>query len=130
MTRWVIATTTAIVGIIGADIADAQVTPEDVWQSWQKMTASYGQALVADSVTRDGDTLVASGITASMDQDGASMVGKIDEMRFRDLGDGLRAPVLEAKHDDVRDHAREGGKRPAAGPARIRRAGSPRDAVG
>lgn len=88
MTRWVIATTTAIVGIIGADIAAAQVTPEDVWQSWQKMTASYGQALVADSVTRDGDTLVASGITASMDQDGASMVGKIDEMRFRDLGDG------------------------------------------
>lgn len=66
----------------------AQVTPEDVWQSWQKMGASYGQAIIADSVTRDGDTLVVTGMQISMDQDGVSMTGGIDEVRFRDVGDG------------------------------------------
>ena len=66
----------------------AQVTPEDVWQNWQKLGASYGQALVADSVVRDGDTLVVSGMSFSMDQDIGRLTGGIDELRFRDTGNG------------------------------------------
>ncbi len=71
-----------------ANVAQAQVTPEQVWQNWQKLSATYGQALIADSVTRTGDTLVVSGMAISMDQDGAKLNGKMDEVRFRDLGDG------------------------------------------
>lgn len=66
----------------------AQVTPEEVWQSWQKMGASAGQAIVADSVVRNGDTLVVSGVKTSMAQDGATIDGRIDELQFRDQGDG------------------------------------------
>lgn len=66
----------------------AQVTPEEVWQGWQKMGASYGQAIIAEQVVRNGDTLVVSGMKISMDQDGARIDGGIDELRFRDLGDG------------------------------------------
>lgn len=52
------------------------------------MGASYGQAIVADSVVRDGDTLVVSGMKITMDQDDARMDGGIEEVRFRDLGNG------------------------------------------
>lgn len=83
-----LATSTALVALFGAAMAQAQVTPEQVWQNWQKLSASYGQALVADSVTRQGDTLVVKGVKTSMAQDGATMTGALDEVRFRDLGDG------------------------------------------
>lgn len=43
---------------------------------------------MADSVAREGDTLVAKGVKTLLDQDGARMEGALDEMRFRDLGDG------------------------------------------
>lgn len=66
----------------------AQVTPEQVWQSWQKMSANYGQAIVADQVVRNGDTLVVSGMKVAMDQDGSRIEGGIEEVRFRELGDG------------------------------------------
>ena len=68
--------------------AIGQVTPEEVWQNWQKMGASYGQAIIADSVVRDGETLVVSGMQISMDQDGAKISGGIEEIRFKDQGDG------------------------------------------
>ncbi|MDR7124333.1 DUF2125 domain-containing protein [Pseudotabrizicola sp. 4114] len=76
-----------LVGLWSAP-AMAQVTPEEVWQGWQKMGASYGQAITADQVVRNGDTLVVSGMKIGMDQDGARIDGGIDELRFRDLGDG------------------------------------------
>ncbi|NEX46419.1 DUF2125 domain-containing protein [Pseudotabrizicola algicola] len=78
----------AILAACLAAPAMAQVTPEEVWQGWQKMGASYGQAIIADQVVRDGDTLVVSGMNLSMDQDGAQIEGSIDEVRFRDRGDG------------------------------------------
>ncbi|WP_304801403.1 DUF2125 domain-containing protein [Pseudotabrizicola sp.] len=73
--------------LLGLPVA-AQVTPEEVWQGWQKMGATYGQAIVADQVVRSGDTLVVSGMKISMDQDGAKIDGGIDEVRFKDLGNG------------------------------------------
>lgn len=88
MKSWGLAGSTAVLAAIYAVSAQAQVTPEEVWQNWQKLSATYGQALVADSVTRNGDTLVVSGMSISMDQDGAKLNGKMDEVRFRDIGDG------------------------------------------
>lgn len=88
MTSWHLAGSTAVFVLGCTAAAQAQVSPEEVWQNWQKLSASYGQALVADSVTRDGDTLVVSGMSITMDQDDAKLNGKMDEVRFRDLGDG------------------------------------------
>jgi hypothetical protein len=88
MAMWRLVGSTAVLALGYAVSAQAQVTPEEVWQNWQKLSASYGQALVADSVARNGDTLVVSGMSISMDQDGAKLNGKMDEVRFRDLGDG------------------------------------------
>ena len=88
MKLWKVAASTAFLCVSGAAALQAQVTPEEVWQNWQKVSASYGQALVADSVTRDGATLVVSGMSFSMEQDGSRLSGKLDTVRFRDLGDG------------------------------------------
>ena len=52
------------------------------------MGATYGQAIIADQVMRTGDTLVVTGMKIAMDQDGAKINGGIDEVRFRDLGNG------------------------------------------
>ncbi|MFN4154223.1 MAG: DUF2125 domain-containing protein [Paracoccaceae bacterium] len=52
------------------------------------MGATYGQAIVADQVVRNGDTLVVSGVKIGMEQDGARIDGSIDEARFRDLNNG------------------------------------------
>ncbi|MFN4129543.1 MAG: hypothetical protein ACK4GC_06980, partial [Paracoccaceae bacterium] len=78
----------AILAVLLASPAMAQVTPEEVWQGWQTMGASYGQAIIADQVVRRDDTLVVSGLKVRMDQDGARIDGSIDEVRFRDLGNG------------------------------------------
>ncbi len=88
MNRSSVVATSACLALLIAAQAQAQVTPEQVWQGWQNMGATYGQAMIADSVTRQGDTLVVSGMQVSMDQDGAKISGKLDEVRFRDLGDG------------------------------------------
>lgn len=88
MQNWVLAGTTAAVVVIGGLSAQAQVTPEEVWQNWQMLGASYGQAIVSDSVSREGDTLVVRNMKILMDQDGATVDGALEEVRFRDLGDG------------------------------------------
>lgn len=78
----------AILGVFMASPLTAQVTPEEVWQSWQSLGKSYGQTVSAEQVGRAGDTLVVSGMKTSMAQDGATIDGRIEEVRFRDLGDG------------------------------------------
>lgn len=90
MKNWQLAGGTAFTALVfGLGGAQAQVTPEDVWANWQQMTASYGQAIISTSATREGDTLRIAGAAISMD-DGAG--GKVDaqlgEINFRDLGDG------------------------------------------
>ena len=79
----------ALMTLCSANAVAADVTPEEVWQNWQKTMATAGQALMADSLTREGDTLVAKGVKTSLDVgEGARMTGAVAEMRLRDLGDG------------------------------------------
>lgn len=88
MQTWCLSASAALMMALSSAAASAQVTPEEVWQNWQKASASYGQAMVADSVVREGDTLVVRNMQLSMDEDGAKIDGRLDELRFRDLGDG------------------------------------------
>lgn len=78
----------SILGMFIASPMMAQVTPEEVWQSWQDLGESYGQTVTGDQVGRTGDTLVITGMKTSMVQDGGSIDGRIDEVRFRDLANG------------------------------------------
>jgi hypothetical protein len=84
----------SILGISGAALfiatgtAWADVTPEDVWQSWQDMSKSMGQVISAQNVQRDGDTLIVSNITLTSTTPEAQVDGNLAELRFIDAGDG------------------------------------------
>lgn len=88
MTKWKLAGTTAVAALLAGNAALADITPEEVWQNWQDMSASYGQAMTATSAVRDGDTLVVSGLNVAQDQDGVTVDMTIDEVNFTDNGDG------------------------------------------
>ena len=76
----------ALLAVTGSALAD--VSPEDVWQSWQDMSKSTGQIITAESVTRDGDTLVVSNLTMTSATPDAKVDGSMAELRFTDAGDG------------------------------------------
>jgi hypothetical protein len=78
----------AIAVLLSTTSVQAQVTAEQVWQNWQDLVGSYGQTLETESVARQGDTLVVTGMEISQEQDGVSVYGTLDEVRFRDMGDG------------------------------------------
>ncbi len=84
----------ALIFAFAAQAALADVTPDEVWQSWQDNAATQGQKITAASTALDGNTLIVSGITVqATEQDAAGSV-LIGEMQFRDLGDGTVAIVL------------------------------------
>ncbi|WP_164517270.1 DUF2125 domain-containing protein [Tabrizicola piscis] len=88
MTR-ILSCTTALALVLGAPAAWADVTPEEVWQSWQTMATSAGQDLTFDSATRTGDTLEVSGLVVTFDDDmGGSFSAALDRLSFKDNGDG------------------------------------------
>lgn len=68
--------------------AFADVTPEQVWENWLAYASSTGQTISTESVERDGDALVVTGMKISLVQDGVTVSGLLDEMRFTDQGDG------------------------------------------
>ena len=80
--------------VLGAQGAWADVTPEEVWQSWQDSAMAQGQKVTAEATSLDGDTLTVSGITVEMTAEGASSSALIGEMQFTDNGDGTVAIVM------------------------------------
>ena len=90
MKNWQFAGSTAFTALIlGMSLANAQVTPEEVWQNWQDMSTSYGQTIKSTSATRDGDTLRVEGAAVSMDDGaGGSFLADMGTLNFKDLGDG------------------------------------------
>ena len=86
--HWNLAGSTAVIALMSGTSAFADITPEQVWQSWQDMSTATGQNMTAASATRNGDTLVVEGLTMKADQDGFVMKSTIDKVNFRDKGDG------------------------------------------
>ncbi|ESW61910.1 MAG: hypothetical protein Q27BPR15_03875 [Rhodobacter sp. CACIA14H1] len=68
--------------------AFADVTPEQVWENWLAYATGTGQTVTTESVERDGDTLVVTGMKLDIAQEGVKGTGTIDELRFTDQGDG------------------------------------------
>ena len=87
--------TTAISAVLVAPVAMADVTPDDVWQSWQAMASMAGQELIFDSATQNGDTLEISGLVITFkDELGGSFSADLDRMNFTDNGDGTVAVTM------------------------------------
>jgi len=84
----------ALIGLASGG-ARADVTPEEVWQNWQDIRAGLGQQVSAESVERQGDTLIVSGIRLAIPAQGGGLTsGLIGEVRFQDRGDGTVAILL------------------------------------
>jgi hypothetical protein len=89
MLRWSLAGSTALTLILMTSGAQAQVTAEEVWQSWQDMSKSVGQTVTSTSEARSGDTLVVEGVKMSMDNgQGLLANSDIGTLKFRDTGSG------------------------------------------
>lgn len=91
MRRINLARTTAVLAIVAANGAFADVTPEEVWQNWHDMASAYGQSVTTAGIARDGDTLVVTGLTITMTDatnNGDSVSTTIDTLNFTDAGDG------------------------------------------
>lgn len=88
MKIWQLAGSTALATLAFAGIAQADVTPEEVWADWQAMSTAWGQQVTATSQAREGDALVVKGIKLVVDQPDTRVEGEIDTVTFRDKGDG------------------------------------------
>lgn len=80
--------TTALIALITGNAALADVTPEEVWENWKGFTAAYGLSISTESESRAGDTLVIGGLSLLSEHDDMRSVMTIDQILFRDTGDG------------------------------------------
>ncbi len=80
---------TAFAALVIAPAAHADVTADQVWQSWVDYYGGIGQTISADKTEKQGDTLVVSGvkIVAKL-PDGGTSEGVISEIRLQEMGDG------------------------------------------
>lgn len=92
-----LAGSTALVMILAAP-AMADVTPEQVWENWLALIQGNGQTVTTESVARDGDALVVTGLTLGIAQEGVTGEGSIEEMVFTDQGDGTVAVTMSENY--------------------------------
>lgn len=87
--NWKLSGGTALALIFLCTGAQAQVTPEEVWESWQAFSTGAGQELTVGSAARNGDTLEVKGIVLTFKDDlGGSFAAEFDTLNFTDRGDG------------------------------------------
>ncbi len=103
MTRNLLAAS-VLVSLLSTTASQA-LTSAEVWQAWKDLATSTGQTVTTSSEAQQGDTLVVSGVTFGMTQPDASFTGTVDELRFKDLGDGrvevTMSPVYNLTIDDT-----------------------------
>ncbi|MEL7211049.1 MAG: DUF2125 domain-containing protein [Pseudomonadota bacterium] len=74
--------------LMTSTIASADVTPEEVWESWQEWMSAYNGEVTVGSETRDGDTLSVENIAMLMDIPDGKMSAITESLTFTDNGDG------------------------------------------
>ena len=80
---------TAIGLVILASQASADVTPQEVWASWQAMSTSAGQELTVGDTVDSGDVVEVTDLAiTTKDQMGGSAGVTFDKLVFTDNGDG------------------------------------------
>ena len=79
----------AIALVFLATGAQADVTPQEVWQSWQAMATAAGQELTVGNTSDSGGVLEATDVVVSYEDDlGGSALISFDTLTFTDNGDG------------------------------------------
>ena len=72
-----------------ATAASADVTPQEVWASWQAMMTSAGQELTVGNTADSGQAVEVSDLAVTYkDQLGGSALLTFDKLVFKDNGDG------------------------------------------
>lgn len=86
---------TALALVFSASGTLADVTPEEVWESWQALSTAAGQELTIGSAARNGDTLEVTGVVMTFkDETGGSASASFDKLSFKDNGDGTVAVTM------------------------------------
>ncbi|MDU8943777.1 DUF2125 domain-containing protein [Ovoidimarina sediminis] len=68
--------------------AQADVTADDVWESWQAMLEDTNQTLQVAQTTRENGTLRLEGLVSTLVSGGDTIVTEFDELTFDEQGDG------------------------------------------
>jgi len=66
----------------------AQISPQELWDTWQNAAKAAGQTLIAANETFAGDTLRLGGVTLAGVSGGATVLANLDEILMQDQGDG------------------------------------------
>lgn len=79
---------TALALLLSTTAAHADVTAEQVWDSWQEWMQAYEGEITVGAESRSGDTLNIENIAMLMDIPDGAMSMIIDSLSFSDNGDG------------------------------------------
>ncbi|PZX16523.1 uncharacterized protein DUF2125 [Palleronia aestuarii] len=106
--------TAPITALLAAGLAlpaTAEITADEVWQSWQD-ASSPGVRIDAASETREGDVLRLEGVTARFGERGAENTALIDWVELADQDDGTvrvsSAPLYRLRMEQVATENVEG----------------------
>ena len=95
MTTRALTCSSALALVFLASTASADVTPQEVWASWQEMITSAGQELTVGNTADTGSTVeVTDVVIAYKDQMGGSASVSFDKLVFADNGDGTVTVTL------------------------------------
>ncbi len=78
----------ALAMLLSTTAIRAQVTAQQVWDNWKSLSTASGQTVTTESEQMSGDTLTVTGMVMTTEQDGTTVTGEIDEISFREVGDG------------------------------------------
>ena len=111
-------TTTFLALLMSSTAVMADVTPEQVWDSWQKQYSAYGFTITPGSVARDGDVLTISDLvltnesttTIGTDKQVSKTVLTVPAILLEDLGDGTVEGTVEGEITGQNDTTDATGK--------------------
>jgi hypothetical protein len=87
---------TVLAALLCGTAASADVTADQVWQSWVDYYAGLGQTITEGSRSMDGDTLVITDVTMAAAMPDGSFSVALPEVRLKELGDGRVEVTLPA----------------------------------
>ncbi|WP_444453587.1 DUF2125 domain-containing protein [Rhodobacter capsulatus] len=111
-------TTTFIALLMSSTAALADVTPEQVWESWQKQYSAYGFTVTPGAVERDGDVLTISNLVLTnetttevgTDKVVSKTVMNVPTILLEDLGDGTVKGSIDGEITGTNDTTDPTGK--------------------
>ena len=93
MAQWTTFASGSVLAMLLGSVAHADVTADQVWQSWQDMNLSMGQTITG-TPTKSGNALTVTDITITSETPAAKTEGKLASATFTELGDGRVAVTM------------------------------------